>query len=220
MASTSDSQTFRIFALLLAFALLAGVICFSWLTGSRWPRQKAKDYLAMLSSQIPGLAEFPCEASATDYIRSLRRGFQLFSTLPVCARGMRNGYDIEIDVVPRAPKRPLRTVVAVLYARPVVPAIYVQPNSAVVRFLNSVFIPGVDTSRPLIGPYAVFGDPKEVERVLRPEKLAVLLSFPRTLDFVRYEERAIVLQWSRPEKDARVVEQALALATLLLPPEV
>jgi hypothetical protein len=138
MSSTPDSQTFRNVAFLLALALLAAVICFSWLTGSRWPRQKAKGYLALLSSQILGLGEFPCEASATDYIRSLRRGFQLFSALPVCMRGMRNGHPIEIDVVPRDPKRPLRTVVAVLYARPIVPTIYVQPNSAVIRFLNSV----------------------------------------------------------------------------------
>jgi hypothetical protein len=132
---------------------------------------------------------------------------------------MRNGSTIEIDIVPRDPKRPLRTVIAVLYARPIVPAIYVQTNSEVARFLNSVFIPGADTSRPLAGPYAVFGNPKDVERILPAEKLAALLNFPRTLDFVRYEERAIVLQWQRPEDDARVVEQAIALATLLLPPE-
>lgn len=218
MPNQPDSQAFRVGALLLAVGLLVAVAGLTHLTGARWPRKQVREYLARLASRIAGLTEIPCAACAVEYVRSMGSGFEFFSASPVCTRGRWNGHTIEIVMVPKDSKRPLRTMVAVLFERPTPPRIYVQENSNVMRVLNSIFVPGGDTTRALAGPYAVAGDPRDVQRILPAEKLDALLKFPRTLDFVRYEENAIALQWQKPAADASEVEHALALAVLLLPP--
>ena len=204
---------------LASLFLMALVIPVAWLIirAQRNLRLRAQAALAKLS-RATGLNEMAASDGVFQYIRSYRSDHPL-----QCARGHRDGLDVELAMVPDLGGESddgRVTIVGILCREKFVRQLYLALTNAWAIDRKMAVWMGVPTGPAAkfeVGPYSVWGDPMEAQRTLLLAHREAILQFPRKLRWLILNPEGALLVWNTPnsewETDSTVVEKAFVLGT-------
>jgi len=213
----SDMEKIILVSLLLAVAIVSTV----WLIirAQRGLRLRAQAALAQLC-RVTGLNAISVSESVFDYIRTYRSDHPL-----QCARGTRDGLEVELAVVPdlggESDDGRVTMVGISCRGRFQSPSHVALASGWAIDRKMAVWL-GVPTGPAAkidVGPYSVWGDVTQAQMDLILPQLNAIMKFRRRLRWLILNSDGVLLVWNTLdaewESDVAVVEKAFSLGIAL-----
>ncbi len=213
------SDTAKIVLVSLLFVVLIASTVWLIIRAQRNLRLRAQATLAQLC-RFTGLSEIAVSESVFEYIRTYRSDHPL-----QCARGIRDGLDVELALVPDLGGESddgRVTIVGILCPGKFPSQLHLALTNAWAisrKMAGWLGVPTGPGAKFEVGPYSVWGNPTQAQRDQLLAQRNAILQFPRRLRWLILNPDGVLLVWNTLdtewETDATVIEKAFSLGITL-----